>query len=262
MDDVYKIIRDYMILLLLTLPPFLYLYRYMTRNIKDMAKRVLVILLYWFFVLVLQNIIPAFVVIFLIWVTNKGYANDTGHEGYITELEGAAGFRLGSLQGKWRFSLSKFLFFSLIGIFIKVLVTYINLIVIVILTAFKVPLENQQVTVELIKTNNIWYIIYITAAAVFGAPILEEFVFRHWLYDRVLKRKMSIAAAAILSSLLFMTVHFNIQGAAAFFLIGIVNCMLYEKAGYWAAVANHFMFNLSSFAMLLAIKIWNIQIPM
>ncbi|HBM80788.1 MAG TPA: hypothetical protein DD426_08125, partial [Clostridiaceae bacterium] len=95
---------------------------------------------------------------------------------------------------------------------------------------------------------------------VFCAPIVEEFVFRYWLYDSVLKRWTGRIISAVITSILFMAAHYNLQGSIAFFLIGMINCYLYEKYGYWAAVANHFMFNFTSAAMLVAVKIFGIPL--
>ena len=128
-----------------------------------------------------------------------------------------------------------------------------------ILSKFNIGLENQEIINEFLNSN-LWKSAFYFIIIVFCAPIVEEFVFRFWIYSRLLKTRISPVMAAIFSSLLFMGAHFNIQGAIAFFLIGLINCYLYERRGYWASVANHFMFNFISVIVLIAAKVF--QLPL
>lgn len=251
MNYLKDIINDIVVLLLIAFPPFLYLFRYICDRFKNNFVRVLIFAAYWICTLWTNNLVPAVTVLFLIW---RSKAEAVGMNG-----EGYRRFNLDCSGRKWRFSLKEFIMVSLLGLLIKGLVTYANLIVIVILQFFKVPLESQAVVNEFLGAN-IWESLYYFIMISICAPVVEEFVFRFWIYDRILKKRTNIYLAALFTNLLFMAAHFNIQGAFAFFLVGLVNCFLYEKKGYWAAVANHFMFNFSTVIILIVVKALNIPL--
>lgn len=251
MDDITKIISDILVLMLIAFPPFLYLFRYIYDRIKNNFVRAAIFIFYWGCTLWTSNIIPAATVLFLIWRSRVENDNTAEREHRL--------FNLNCSGSKWRFSLREFLMISLLGVFIKGFVTYVNILAIAILQFFKVPLESQAVVNEFVNAG-IWESIYYFILICICAPIVEEFVFRFWIYDRVLKKRTNTYLAALFTNLLFMGAHFNIQGAVAFFLVGLINCILYEKRGYWAAVENHFMFNFSSVVVLIAAKIFNIPL--
>jgi membrane protease YdiL (CAAX protease family) len=123
---------------------------------------------------------------------------------------------------------------------------------------FHIELESQEIMDMFLKGS--WLaIIALTVLTVVIAPVLEEFIFRHILYGGISK-KIGKIAAAIISSLLFTLLHYNLAGVVAFFAVGIYNCYLYEKYGYRAAVINHSIFNLSSTAIIILIKALNMSI--
>lgn len=251
MNSLRDIINDIVVLMLIAFPPFLYLFRYICDRFKNKFVRLLISAIYWVSTPWTSNLVPAATVLFLIWRSKA--------EGVGTFGGGYRRFNLDCRGSKWKFSLKEFIKVSLLGILIKALVTYANLIVVVILQFFKVHLENQAVVNDFLSAN-LWQSIYYFIMISICAPIVEEFVFRFWIYDRILKKRTNIYLAALFTNLLFMAAHFNIQGAFAFFLVGLINCFLYEKKGYWAAVANHFMFNFSTVFMLIVVKIFNIPL--
>jgi CAAX amino terminal protease family. len=248
--EIIKFIIDFMILMLIALPPFLYFFRYICNRTKNILIRTVVFIIYWGSTLLISNLVPAVVVVFLIWRSKAGYRSSEGEY---------RKFYLGGNGSKWDFSFRSFITVAVWGIVIKTAVTYANEIVVLMLQYFKVPMESQEVINEFINAG-MWGSIVYFIVIVFCAPIVEEFVFRFWIYDRLLKKRVGAWISAVLTSMLFMIAHFNIQGAFAFFLIGIVNCYLYDKKGYWAAVANHFMFNFSTVIVLIAVKAFNIPL--
>lgn len=251
MNDLREIITDIIVLALIAFPPFLYLFQYICDRFKNNFARLLIFALYWGSTLWTSNLVPAVTVLFLIWRSKAE----------VSKMAGGAlrRFNLDCSGSRWRFSLKEFIKVSLLGLLIKVLVTYANLIVVALLQFFKVPLENQAVINEFLNAN-IWESIYYVIMISVCAPIVEEFVFRFWIYDRILKRRTNAYLAALFTNMLFMAAHFNVQGAFAFFLVGLINCYLYEKKGYWAAVANHFIFNFTTVVLLIAAKIFNIPL--
>ncbi len=82
------------------------------------------------------------------------------------------------------------------------------------------------------------------------APIVEEFVFRHFLYDKVFFPRMPRFVAALFSAGLFTILHFNIAGIPTFFGLGLLCTILYEKKGYWAAVTAHSTSNIITLLLI------------
>jgi len=259
MDNRIRFVADLLVLVLVAFPPFLYLYQYLHDKVRNFMLKILIYIIYWGGTVVASNLIPASTVLFLIWKSKKENAVDT----IDFETEGSRvverSFRLDCSDAKWAFSIKTFIKFSVLGVLIKFFVTYVNLIVVEILNKYNIILENQEIIGEFLKST-LWKSAVFFVIIVICAPIVEEFVFRFWIYDRILKKKVNTLLSAILSSLLFMAAHFNVQGAIAFFLIGVINCYLYDKKGYWAAVANHFMFNFITVVLLIIVKVFNIPL--
>lgn len=62
----------------------------------------------------------------------------------------------------------------------------------------------------------------------FVAPVAEEIIFRSGLY-RILKGKMPVMSAAVISSLIFSVSHRSAVAVAPLFLLGFLSCWIYEK---------------------------------
>lgn len=86
---------------------------------------------------------------------------------------------------------------------------------------------------------------------VIGAPLTEELFFRGFVFGGLLK--WGFWPAAALSALLFTLVHFDPGSVAPFFGIGLVMAWLFHSRGtLWDAVLFHFLFNFTSFLILVA----------
>lgn len=263
MYSIVRFIGDFLVLLIVAFPPFMYLHNYIRDKVKNALLVIVIYIAYWGSTLILSSLLPSMAVLFVIWRAKKENAYSTrcleDESGNIQQRK----FRLDCSNPEWDFSLRLFAKVSLLGIPIKYAVTIANYFILEVFSGviekYNISLENQEIVNEFLKTGwwkGAFYIILI----VICAPIVEEFVFRFWIYDRLLKNRIGSLLSALFSSLLFMTAHFNIQGAVAFFLVGMINCFLYNKKGYWAAVANHFMFNFSSVILLIILKLLNIPL--
>jgi membrane protease YdiL (CAAX protease family) len=82
------------------------------------------------------------------------------------------------------------------------------------------------------------------------APVVEEFVFRYFLYGKVFSPRMPLAVAALFSAILFTIAHFNVAGIPTFLGLGLFCAYIYQKKGYWAAVIAHGTSNLFSLLFL------------
>ncbi len=87
----------------------------------------------------------------------------------------------------------------------------------------------------------------IVVAAVLAAPIAEEIFFRGFLFQG-LRQKYGWNKAAILSSLVFASLHLQLAALFPTFLLGYVFSFIYHKSNsIWPGIILHFLIN--SFAM-------------
>ena len=87
--------------------------------------------------------------------------------------------------------------------------------------------------------------------AVVMAPVLEEIVFRGLMYTR-LKKGLPIMAAAVITSLIFGTVHGTVIWAIYTFIFSLVLIWVFERFQSLAAcIILHMAYNLSGMAMSL-----------
>ena len=89
-------------------------------------------------------------------------------------------------------------------------------------------------------------------AAVFGAPIVEEVLFRFLLFRRLLHTTRP-AVAYLVSALAFGLVHNNPMGLPVYMLQGLIFAGVYAKTGrLGAAIAVHFLNNLITVGIALS----------
>ena len=104
------------------------------------------------------------------------------------------------------------------------------------------------------ETNDIALIAAMISAAVIGAPIAEEIIFRGYLYP-VAKKYTSQWFAVLFTGVLFGVVHMNLMGFPQLALIGILLAILYEITGsLWVPIFCHMAFNGMSMSLMLLSK--------
>ena len=82
--------------------------------------------------------------------------------------------------------------------------------------------------------------------------IVEEFAGGEMYYKvMLLLKSMPHAAAAIISTLIFTLLHFNISGIPTFLGLGLYCTFIYERKGFYGAVTAHLVSNLVTAAMLI-----------
>lgn len=123
-----------------------------------------------------------------------------------------------------------------------------------ILSLFFKNLNQQEVVTELKKSQLIPFIFSIPSLVIF-APILEEFVFRWLFFEKIFKKRIGFIWGAVISSIMFGIAHFNLESFFVITILGLINCYLIEKKGYWYAVVNHAFFNSITVCMILFQKI-------
>jgi uncharacterized protein len=204
--DILKMLS---ILLLLALPPWFMLIKYIKHRVSK-SIRLVMFVVYITATVFTQNILPFIVVILSLYFIR------------ITKDNDEMIYYLRPLNDK-RFSI------ILNGFVFKFVVTLVNLWFAFLLTSFGVKLQEQEIGKILINSG--WFkLILLSFMTVIIAPILEEFVFRHILY-RGFAKKIGKVLSSVLTSILFTLLHFNLAGSISFFAVGVYNCYLYEKYG-------------------------------
>lgn len=88
---------------------------------------------------------------------------------------------------------------------------------------------------------------------IIGAPISEEMFFRGLVFSGLLR--WGFWPAAALSGFMFSSVHFDPGSLLPFMGIGMLMAWLYRRRGsLWDAILFHFLFNLLSFSILVAMS--------
>ena len=240
--DAFKTVS---VLLLLALPPWVVLRGYLKSSINKSKAltQLLLVLIFAVYIggtLFTENLLPFIAVLFIFYFIFK-YRDESEQIYYLRPL--------GNKKAE----------VFIYSVIFKFAITFLNLIFVLFLMGAGFKLEGQDVSKMFFNAG--WLkIIILSIMTVVIAPVLEEFIFRHTLY-RNLSKKFGRIAAALLTSILFAALHFNLAGTISFFGVGLYNCYLYEKYGYRAAVLNHFIFNFVSTFLIILLKVFNINIP-
>ncbi|MBZ4663071.1 MAG: family intrarane metalloprotease [Caloramator sp.] len=208
------------------------------RQILNRTKKKYVVIIFIFYVvlsLFTQNLFP-FVLVLLILQKEKKRGNK--EENKLIKPLGDKKFEI--------------ILFSFALKLITMLITALFAIFLV-----KIGIEpKQQTIVDMIQTSSWIKLVFLMFVINLFAPYVEEFIFRHIFY-RNFSRKYGKTIAVLISSALFMLLHFNLVSSIATFSLGVINCIFYDKYGYKAAVLNHFITNFTSSIVLVAIKLLN-----
>lgn len=114
------------------------------------------------------------------------------------------------------------------------------------------PSNGPQETVEAFqKADGMGLKVLMGIAAVIVAPIVEETVFRGFVYG-VIKRYTDGFFAAIVSALLFAIVHLHVGSVVPLFMLALGLCLAYERTGsLLVPMWMHAIFNGTSTALIL-----------
>ena len=230
------VVKSILVLLLIAVPPWITLRKYLKRKVNELILIILLIA-YITATIFTQNLMPFIAVILTIYFIIKYEGNEEIY--YFRPLQ----------KNRTEVILYSFVF--------KFIITLVNLFFVAILIKLGIKVESQEVLSMFINAGWFKVIILSIITAIF-APVVEEFVFRNYLY-RIIKKRTGQILSAIITSALFAILHFNLAGIVSFFGLGVYNCYLYEKYGYRAAVMNHFIFNFISVIFIIIFKALNIN---
>ncbi|OUU86005.1 MAG: hypothetical protein CBC36_09775 [Verrucomicrobiaceae bacterium TMED76] len=101
----------------------------------------------------------------------------------------------------------------------------------------------QEIVQTLLTNDELSLKIAIIISAVVVAPLVEEIIFRGYIYP-VLKRFTHPAFSCVMTSLLFAVIHTNVESLISLFFLAIVLTMFYEKTkSIWVPILMHSIFN-------------------
>lgn len=254
-----KTIEDGLVLLLVYMPPIiLFLYNYWNDKKYKWGKlnknpnktifafvSIFIIIVYGIISVFTENLLP-----FIFVLLNLRYLKKEKDRG----LEDAAINK--NDYDEYGFSLKKFKFFRGIkfSAISYVLTINMSIVSVIILKLLNFKLQQQEIVTIVSKLPLKYFVIMLPTMVIF-APIVEEFLFRWLLFEKILKKRVGLYAGAIISSAIFALVHFNIMAFFAIFTLGMYNCYLIQKKGYWYAVFNHLCFNSVTSIIMLFQKI-------
>ena len=123
--------------------------------------------------------------------------------------------------------------------------------------------EDLQEIVQTLMTNDdISLKIAIALSAIIFAPLIEEVIFRGYLYP-VIKRFSHPIFSCVITSLLFAVIHSNLEGLMPLFLLAIVLTIFYEiSKSIWVPILMHACFNgVNTISILIPVSYTHLTLP-
>ena len=130
----------------------------------------------------------------------------------------------------------------------------VSLIWPIVLELFNLPMEPQDLVSQVAQMSMSPMFLAIALLAVVLAPLSEELFFRAFLF-RSLKGYVSTNMAALISSFLFASMHFNWHSFLPLFVLGFWLCRIYQKTGnLWVPIILHAFFNGNTLVTLMLLE--------
>jgi uncharacterized protein len=236
--------QNILVFIFLYIPPLIFFFNSSLKRGINKFLLIIISIVYLFLSISTQNLLPFIIVIINIKYLKKSSVSITEDYEYRADEEND--------YNKYNFNIKKFRIIKGLKYAIETygITIIMGIIITVILTTYKINLNEQEIVKDLMKVS-IDKFLYMIPIMIIFAPVVEEFTFRWLLFEKLFKPKLGIFFSAILSSLIFAMVHFNLRSIPILISIGLINCYLIERKGYWYAVFNHLFFNsINTFMML------------
>jgi membrane protease YdiL (CAAX protease family) len=226
-----NLIKNIIVFLIAYIPPIVVFDKYWIRDKRNKVVLFIINILFIGLSMYTQNIVP-----FIFVIINIVYMRFT--------------------DDFYKFDIKKF---NIIDALRLAAISYLVVIIILLLqnaieNSLKIKLDQQEIVTNMTNMS-LNKLVFMVPVVVIFAPVLEEFVFRWIFFEKIFKSRLGVLGAALLSSLMFSLVHFNINVFFIILWIGIYNCYLIHKKGYWYAVINHAVFNSVTMISLIYSKI-------
>ncbi len=134
---------------------------------------------------------------------------------------------------------------TMAGMFVAYIAVFIGSIISSFLLSTGEPKKEdlQEIVQTLMTNDDISLKIAIALSAIIFAPLIEEVIFRGYLYP-VIKRFSHPIFSCVITSLLFAVIHSNLEGLIPLFLLAIVLTIFYEiSKSIWVPILMHACFN-------------------
>ena len=134
---------------------------------------------------------------------------------------------------------------TMAGMFVAYIAVFIGSVVSNFLLSTGEPKKEdlQEIVQTLMTNDDISLKIAIALSAIIFAPLIEEVIFRGYLYP-VIKRFSHPIFSCVITSLLFAVIHSNLEGLIPLFLLAIVLTIFYEiSKSIWVPILMHACFN-------------------
>ena len=232
-----RYLQNFLVFFFLYIPPLIFFIKYSYK--KGINKFLLLVITMFYLVLSIftQNLLP-FILILIdiryIRLTDDGMLTD-GYRNYNNTSKDYIRYNFDIKS----FKLLKGIRYAAVTYGITIVA---NILIFLILQAYKIDLKEQEI-VKVLLNGSLNQLLYMLPSMVIFAPMVEEFTFRWLLFEKLFKPRMGVFMAAVLSSIMFSIVHFNIRSFPILMIIGFLNCYFIHKKGYWYAVFNHLVFN-------------------
>lgn len=217
----------------LNIPVFLELYKHALKG-KSVWTKAVIALIYWGVAILTQTIAALVGILYLYFSYYKNIRED--------ENSDAADI--------WRINSSGVVTAISLTAATRLVLLLIQLIyAIILIKLVKYNIKPQDIVTYYSEAKLI-YKLMLALEIVIIAPIVEEYVFRYFLYSKVFAPRMPLFIAGIFSASLFTVSHFNVGGVPTFFVLGLLCTYLFQKKGYWAAVIAHAVSNLITLLLI------------
>jgi membrane protease YdiL (CAAX protease family) len=255
-------IKDLLVFLFIYVPPLVIFIKFSREKNRSKILLILISLAYIILSVFTNNLLPFVLVVFDIKYLKDANKTSNSPECNSSEYSSKQSFtktisnKLSNDFIRFGFNMRKFNIFSALKLtFFSYFITIIILIIeTFVFSRFKVQVKEQEVVTWMSNMPLTRFIILIPILIIF-APVLEEFVFRWLIFEKIFKHRIGIYLSALVSSMIFAFIHFNLRAFPLLIWIGLYNCYLIEKKGYWYSVFNHFTFNFITTIALLVQKL-------
>jgi membrane protease YdiL (CAAX protease family) len=233
--EIYEAFIAIFTFLLINTPVFVSLYVYVFKDLNLVAKLAIGVL-YWVSAFFTHELVPFVGVIILLFRVHR----KTEDEMQARDIN------------IWAAKAGDIVFVAGITLIFKVVINQINKLYVYVLNMyFSVEAKPQEIIKEFVA-GEMHYKLFLFVLVVILAPFVEEYIFRYYIYDKLLLKSMPSAAAAIISTTLFTILHFNLSGIPTFFGLGLYCTFIYERKGFYGAVTAHMVSNLVTAVFLIA----------
>ncbi|MCR1935548.1 CPBP family intramembrane glutamic endopeptidase [Clostridium tepidum] len=238
-------IKNILTFIILWIPPIILFFKIKPKK-NNLFVSIIFCIVYIIGSLFTQNLFPFILTIMDIFQLKKRYEM----------CEGTYNIEYNDDYCRFKFDISSFSFVKGIQYTLTTYLGYILIMIIfnIIFNYFKLNLKEQEVVTWLTNMPLNKFLMVVPITVIF-APVAEEFVFRWYIFEKLLNGRLGILLAAFISSLLFGFVHFNVKAFPGLVFIALFNCYLIHKEGFWYAVFNHFVFNSINTIMIFLTKL-------